>query len=241
MSFQTDITKTEEKTSRALGVIRQIKHVERINTSKLIQVYKVVICPIFEYACPVWQIADTKRLEEMQRKALSLCRDAYASSGREALEVELGVKPLQIRRQELAISEGPKIISKDNQILIKKAWLDWKENVQTERLLSPFGKIQVQRTSDQKLVPQYLILNQNSPFLKAYNQPKEDQNTGIASEVQNPDMKSNKMNMRMMLSPWQISNKPQQSKVCHSGRGSGILKPQGEHYSSSNQVSLTNP
>ena len=42
-----------------------------------------------------WQIADAKMLDEVQRKALSLCLDSYATSGRVALEVELGVKPLE--------------------------------------------------------------------------------------------------------------------------------------------------
>ena len=83
-------------------------------------------------------------MEEVQRKAPSLCLDTYATSGREALEVELGVKPLSIRRQELSIREGAKIISKSDQILIKKCWLDWKENITNERFLSPFGKMQLQ-------------------------------------------------------------------------------------------------
>ena len=144
LSFQTHITKTEQKANKALGVLRQIKHVEQIKTSKLVQLYKALICPILEYACPVWQIADTKRLDDIQRKALSLCLDSCATSGREALEVELAVKPLQIRRQELAIREGAKIISKNEQVLIKKSWLDWKDIPHTERFISPFGKIQLQ-------------------------------------------------------------------------------------------------
>ena len=63
-------------------------------------------------------------LDEVQRKATFLCLDSYATSGREALEIELGMKPLHIRRQELAIREGAKIISKSDQILIKKSFLD---------------------------------------------------------------------------------------------------------------------
>ena len=38
----------------------------------------------------------------------------------EALEIELGIEPLHIRRQELLIREGSKIISKSDLILIKK-------------------------------------------------------------------------------------------------------------------------
>ncbi|MEW8544970.1 MAG: reverse transcriptase domain-containing protein [Candidatus Thiodiazotropha sp.] len=144
LTFQNHIIKTEQKANKVIGVLRQVKHVEQIKTSKLIQLYKSLICPILEYACPVWQIADAKRLDEIQRKALSLCLDSCANSGREALEVELGVKPLQIRRQELAIREGAKILSKTDQVLIKRSWIDWQDNINTERFVSPFGKIQLQ-------------------------------------------------------------------------------------------------
>ena len=144
LNFQNHIKRTEQKANKAVGILRQIKHVEKISTFKLVQLYKSLICPILEYACPVWQIADAKMLEEVQRKALSLCLDCYATSGREAMEVELGVKPLSIRRQELAIREGAKIISKSEQVPIKKSWLYWKENIDSEKFLSPFGKVQLQ-------------------------------------------------------------------------------------------------
>ena len=144
LNFQTHIKKTEQKANKVIGVLRQIKHVEKINTSKLLQLYKSLICPILEYACAVWQIADAKPLDEVQRKSLCLCLDAYGTSGREALEVELGIKPLHIRRQELSIREGAKIISKSDEILIKKSWLNWKDEIESEKFLSPFGKLQLQ-------------------------------------------------------------------------------------------------
>ena len=144
LNFQNHIKKTEQKAYKAIGVLRQIKHVEKISTLKLVQMYKTLICPVLEYASPVWQIADAMLLDEVQRKALSLCLDSYGSSGREALEVELGVTPLSIRRQELSIREGAKIISKSDQVLIKKSWQNWKQNIENEKFLSPFGKIQLQ-------------------------------------------------------------------------------------------------
>ena len=98
--------------------------------------------------CPVWQIADAKMLEEVQRKALSLCLDCYATSEREAMEVELGVKPLSIRRQELAIREGAKIISKSEQVPIKKSWLYWKENIDSEKKKVQVGKDQEKAQSE---------------------------------------------------------------------------------------------
>ena len=53
LNFHTHIKKTEQKANKVIGVLRQIKHVEKINTSKLLQLYKSLICPILEYACAV--------------------------------------------------------------------------------------------------------------------------------------------------------------------------------------------
>ena len=144
LNFQTHIRKTEQKANKVIGVLRQIKHVEKINTSKLVQLCKSLICPILEYACAVWQIADAKPLDEVQRKSLCLCLDAFGISGREALEFELGIKPLHIRRQELSIREGSKLMSKSDKILIKKSWINWKDEIESEKFLSPFGKLQLQ-------------------------------------------------------------------------------------------------
>ena len=197
LNFQNHIKKTEQKANKAIGVLRQIKHVEKISTVKLVQLYKSLICPILEYACPVWQNADAKLLEEVQRKALCLCLDSYATSRREALEVELGIKPLSIRRQELAIREGAKIISKSDQVLIKKSWHDWKCSylhlVKTNYNL---------KISHQKQEPQLLTLSQNSHLKSRYSLPKDDQSTGIDWGHQNQGLKNSR------------SNHAQSSKAC---------------------------
>ena len=46
--------------------------------------------------------------------------------------------------QELSLREGSKIISKSDQILIKKSWLNWKDGIENGKFLSPFGKVQLQ-------------------------------------------------------------------------------------------------
>ena len=67
-----------------------------------------MVVPVLEYAaCPVWQGArDTQKLESIQRKGLALSMGVPLTSGREAMEVELGVKPLEIRRLEILIREA---------------------------------------------------------------------------------------------------------------------------------------
>ena len=59
------------------------------------------------------------QLEEVQRKSLTLCLGAIRTSGREALEVELNIQPLEIRRMELFIREAGRILSKAVDVPIK--------------------------------------------------------------------------------------------------------------------------
>ena len=47
---------------------------------------------------------------------------------RYALEVEAGVKPLELRREELAIRQAAKIMSKENDTCINKAWNTYTES-----------------------------------------------------------------------------------------------------------------
>ena len=77
----------------------------------------------------------------MQRKGLALCLGAIGTSGREALEVELNVRPLEVRRTELSLRETARILSKDVDVPIRSSWENWRETEKTERYISPFGKM----------------------------------------------------------------------------------------------------
>ena len=70
---------------------------------------------IIEYASPVCQIISTEnlsKLESIQRKGLALCLEVPSTSGREALEIEANVLPLDLRFEEMSIREIAKIQSK---------------------------------------------------------------------------------------------------------------------------------
>ena len=62
----------------------------------------------------------------------------------EALEVEAGVKPLCIKREELAVRQEASIMMKTDNTPIKMSWDSFIENDQTERKMSPFGKMNIQ-------------------------------------------------------------------------------------------------
>ena len=144
LNFQKHICNIEQKANKAIGTLRQVKYVENINTKKFIQLYQALVLPIIEYACPVWQCADASKLEDIQRKGLAMCLGAIGTSGREALEVELNITPLEVRRTELSLREAARILSKDVDVPIRCAWENWLETDRTEKYMSPFGKMLLQ-------------------------------------------------------------------------------------------------
>ena len=66
--FQHHIKTTQVKALKAVSRISQLKKMENIKTEKLLQLYQALVIPIMDYASPIWQIADCKLLEEVQRK-----------------------------------------------------------------------------------------------------------------------------------------------------------------------------
>ena len=94
-----------------------------MSTKLLLQLYKALVIPQIEFAAPVWQNSSAvDPLNKIQRKGLSLCLGVPATAALHSLEVAASVLPLELRREELSIREGGKIISKDNSQTIKQMW-----------------------------------------------------------------------------------------------------------------------
>ena len=83
-------------------------------------------------------------LEKVQRKGLAMCLGIPGTAGLEALEVEAGVKPLELRREELAVRQAAKIMTKTDDSCIKICWDRFVDSESVERKVSPFGKMNVQ-------------------------------------------------------------------------------------------------
>jgi hypothetical protein len=102
----------ERKANNAIHIIREIKGLANISRTKLLRLYNSLVRSIIEYGCPVWQITLTenmKKLEAIQRKGLSICLGLPATSGREAMEVEGNILPVDLRIEEIAVREIAKI------------------------------------------------------------------------------------------------------------------------------------
>ena len=75
-----------------------------------------------------------------------MCLGVPATASLEALQVEAGVLPLDLRREELAVREFGKICAKRDTQTIKKALKEWEEAREetTEKYISPFGMMNIQ-------------------------------------------------------------------------------------------------
>ena len=123
-----------------------IAKTEKINPTNLVKLYRSLVVPQLEYASPVWQIGDCSPLDKIQRKGLAIALGLPLTAGIEATEVEAGILPIDLRREELAVREMAKILAKDDEMLIKKAFNTWRDNNEEkpDRYLSPFGQMWIQ-------------------------------------------------------------------------------------------------
>ena len=144
LKFEVHVESVERKALRSLNSLRKVKETEIISTSCMLQLYRALVLPQLEYAAPVWQIGNCSCLEKVQRKGLAMCLGVPGTAGVEALEVEAGVKPLELRREELAVRQAAKIMTKADETCIKSSWDRFMETDQVERKISPFGKMNVQ-------------------------------------------------------------------------------------------------
>ena len=71
LSFDTHIQNVTRKASSSLKIIREVKGIGKVSTSKLLRLYVSVVCPIMEYGSVIGQGCKyTDRLSTIQRKAL---------------------------------------------------------------------------------------------------------------------------------------------------------------------------
>ena len=105
------------------------------------QPYKALVAPQLEFAVAVWQIGNGVCLEKIQRKGSAMCLGIPGTAGLEAVEVEAGVKPLELRWEELAIRQAGRIGDDE---CIKISWDSFLDQEETEQKISPFGKMNTQ-------------------------------------------------------------------------------------------------
>ena len=79
-----------------------------------------------------------------ERTGCAVCLGVPGTADLEALEVEARIKPLEIRREELAVRLAVRIMMKGDEEKIKVSWDNFQDKEETEQRLSPFGKMNMQ-------------------------------------------------------------------------------------------------
>ncbi|MEW8546772.1 MAG: reverse transcriptase family protein, partial [Candidatus Thiodiazotropha sp.] len=146
LTFQDHVKMVEHKAQKVISSLNILGRTEHIDPVNMVRLYKSIVVPQLEYASPVWQSGHCEALDKVQRRGLAICLGVPATASLEALEVEAGVLPLDLRREELAIREFGKIYAKQDTQPVKQALQHWEEIFEEshERYISPFGKMKVQ-------------------------------------------------------------------------------------------------
>ena len=144
LKFERHTEQLERKASKTLALLRRVKETEVMNSKCMLQLYKALVAPQLEYAAAVWQVGNCDCLEKIQRKGLAMCLGVPGTAGLAAVEVEAGVRPLELRREELAIRQAARIMMKGDQECIKVSWDSFLDHEEAEQKISPFGKMNIQ-------------------------------------------------------------------------------------------------
>ena len=88
--------------------------------TRVLLLYKVCVRPALEYACVIWNDASahlkTALIDSIQHRVLARAMGVRRATGREALEVETGVEPLELRRKMLTARTYQKLVSRSSRI-----------------------------------------------------------------------------------------------------------------------------
>ncbi|MEW8548209.1 MAG: reverse transcriptase domain-containing protein [Candidatus Thiodiazotropha sp.] len=146
LNFQKHIESVERKALTAAAALVIVGKTDQISVKNMLKLYRSVVLPSMEYASTVWQIGNCDQLNRVQRKCLAVSLGLPSTSGLDAMEVEAGVLPLDLRREDLAVREVTKIIAKDKRQKVAECFDIWKNEVEgkPEKIVSPFGKAYMQ-------------------------------------------------------------------------------------------------
>ena len=140
LTFMQHLQITEKKASRALKIIREVKGIDNVSTSKLLRLYSTLVRTIMEYGSTIWQCSkSTSLLDRVQRKALALCLGLPSTSSLEAMEVAAGILPLELRFAESAVRDIAKIQSKSMDKPIKQTLSKCLQSTIRGRCITPMS------------------------------------------------------------------------------------------------------
>ena len=167
LTFEEHVNVVTKKATGSLRVIREVKGIAKVSTSKLVQLYTTLVRSIMDYGSVIWQGSKyTNRLAAVQRKALSLCLGLPSTAGTDVAEVAAGIPPIDLHLTENAIRELAKIQAKSTTRPVKA-------------LLNSMNQTELTQSTTRLVI---------SPLRLALTQAKEmEKTTGIDIQMIEPE------------------------------------------------------
>ncbi len=107
LTWKRHIKKIENKCKGVINCMTSIAKYEwGARKSALLHIYQALIRSSIDYGCAVYGAAaksDLKKLDNIQSRALRICCGAIRSTSLDAIRVEMGEMPLDLRREKLAM------------------------------------------------------------------------------------------------------------------------------------------
>ena len=137
LSFSGHLSVLERKVEKTLSVLRQVSVTEKLSTKSLLQLYKALVIPQMEFAASVWQNSSSAdALNKIQRKSVALRLGVPATSALNAVEVEAGVLPLELKREDCPLGKEVRSCQKISQ-QIKELWNEWRDSYRGNESICP--------------------------------------------------------------------------------------------------------
>ena len=100
LTFHEHVKAVEMNAQKVLSALRILGKTEK----NMVRLYKSIVVLQLEYAASVWKAGRCEILDRVQRRGLTMCLRVPAAVSWEALEVEAGMLPQDLRREVLAVS-----------------------------------------------------------------------------------------------------------------------------------------
>lgn len=128
LTWKRHIKKIENKCKGVINCMSLIAKYEwGASKRSLLQVYQALIRSSIDYGCAVYGAGsktELKKLDKLQSRALRICCGAIRSTPVDAIRVEMGEMPLDLRREKLAIMYWVNLQGSDNNHCTRKVLKD---------------------------------------------------------------------------------------------------------------------
>ena len=145
LTWRLHLTRVRAKALKRLELLLRITNTRYgARHTRVLLLYKICVRPALEYACPIWNDASaqlkTSLIDNVQHQVLARAMGVRKSTSREALEVETGIEPLELRRKMLTARTYERLLTSTSKVArVLKAHRDKRVTVLHSALNASFA------------------------------------------------------------------------------------------------------